>query len=148
MDRYQSDLLSGSNEAQSFLKGIGISSQQTVKTFALGYVSGKATTSCTEEQEKALQEVGVIDSNGTEVFMDCLVVPVMDTQRRILGNDHPSTLNSINGFAVLRTKQKEYDEADKTWRGIDKLGLDYFKEILRFFYIDNIIKWECFRLKF
>jgi len=24
---------------------------------------------------------------------------------------------------------KEYDEADKTWRGIDKLGLDYFKEI-------------------
>jgi hypothetical protein len=36
----------------------------------------------------------------------------LDAQRRVLGDDHPQTLTSMNGLGVSRTKKKQYVEAE------------------------------------
>ncbi len=39
-------------------------------------------------------------------------VEALETRRRVLGNEHPSTLASINNMGSLLYKQGKYDEAE------------------------------------
>ena len=51
-------------------------------------------------------------------------------KRELPGKDHPTTLGYMNGLAVLRTKQKQYEEAARLLNQVfdarqSKLGVDH-----------------------
>ena len=47
-----------------------------------------------------------LNTNPLPLFEDCL-----EKRKRILGDDHPDTLDSINNLALLLKAQGEYDRA-------------------------------------
>jgi tetratricopeptide (TPR) repeat protein len=58
------------------------------------------------------------------------LAPATATSRRVLGQEHPITLQCANALVVLRSKQKRFDEAEalftETWEGRRrKLGEDH-----------------------
>jgi len=70
--------LGSSKEALRYLEERGITDFETIRAFGLGYVSGKSLPQMTEEQTSRLQDLGVLNDKGNEIFYRCIVCPLYD----------------------------------------------------------------------
>jgi len=43
---------------------------------------------------------------------------VVEVRERVLGNEHPSTLTSMNNLALVQRDQGKYDEAEQMYREV------------------------------
>jgi DNA primase len=82
-DIYAKDLAT-SEKGRAYLKERGITDPETIRSFGLGYVSGKSLPQMTDSQTRRLQDLGVLNSKGNETFYNCIVCPVHDTEGNII----------------------------------------------------------------
>ncbi len=54
-----------------------------------------------------------LDSDGRWKEAETLLVQVMEFRKKVLGDEHPDTLTSMNNLALLFDSQGKYEAADE-----------------------------------
>jgi DNA primase len=89
--------LATSQEARSFLQERGLTDGETLRSFGLGFVSGKDLPQMSPTQKSRLQDLGVLNAKGNESLYNCIVCPLYNREgqvvhfwgRRIIPSDNP-----------------------------------------------------------
>ena len=70
----------GDRVGRDHLLGLGIARAETFEAFGVGYAPGRLVQTLPPEGDllERLQDVGVLDARGREVFEGCLTVPLLD----------------------------------------------------------------------
>lgn len=82
-DIYATDLAT-SEKGRAYLTERGITDPETIRAFGLGYVSGKSLPQLAPAQRERLQDLGILNSKGNEVFYNCIVCPLRDVEGNII----------------------------------------------------------------
>jgi DNA primase len=80
----------------------GITDNQTLKDFGVGYVNGTLREILPEDEEvlKALKKAGILNSRGHEVFYNCVVFPLYSANGAIV-NLYGRSIDDTNGVTHL-----------------------------------------------
>ena len=80
----------------------GIADNQSLKDFGAGFVNGTLLEILPQDEEvkKALQKIGILNTKGHEVFYNCVVFPLYDTNGAIV-NLYGRNINAEAGVTHL-----------------------------------------------
>jgi len=117
-------------KALTFLEKRGITDKSLLGRFKIGYADGSILKLVSNGQLEALKSIGILNSEGKEVFTGCVVFPVTDEQ----GKTHAlygRNLSETNYQAIGKSKAYffnfkaaiVYDEVILTESILDALGL-------------------------
>ena len=69
-----------------YLKGRGISNNQSFKDFGTGFVNGSLKNIMPDDPEviKSLKDSGILNQKGNEIFYNCVVFPLYDWEGKIV----------------------------------------------------------------
>src|SRR3989338_6878639 len=70
-----------------YLKARGIVSLEIYASFKIGFVIGSLRKILSERSEsfEALKDIGILNSDGNEIFYHCVVIPLVDEDQNIVG---------------------------------------------------------------
>ena len=76
--------LAKSEKPLGYLKERGLTDFDTIRSFGLGYVTGKGLPQLSEAQTSRAQRLGVLNAKGNETLYGCLVCPLYDKDGNIV----------------------------------------------------------------
>lgn len=83
---YYQHTLSEDTDGLEYVKSKGVSDNQTIKDFGIGYVNATLCDILPDDESiiSTLKKVGILNSREKEVFAGCLVFPVWNNQHEII----------------------------------------------------------------
>ncbi|CAB1061816.1 DNA primase DnaG, partial [Olavius sp. associated proteobacterium Delta 1] len=99
---YQHTFTQDSRGINYLTNGRGITDNQSLKDFAVGYVNGTLLEILPEDPDviKALKRIGILNPKGHEIFYNCVVFPLYNNRGSIV-NLYGRNIEDDNGVSHL-----------------------------------------------
>ena len=99
---YYQHTFSEDTRGLEYLKGRGISNNQSLQDFGIGFVNGSLKNILPDDPQviKSLKDLGILNQKGNEIFYNCVVFPLYDQDGGIV-NLYGRNIDPENGVSHL-----------------------------------------------